>query len=390
MSGNWWRQDLTTPTPTGGRAELVAGMLGTRLDSASLTTLGCEKGWEEQWDIPWTVGLVTGESGTGKTSLIRDSWPGAITPAHLEWPADVAVVDLFPPSLPVGMVTRLLAGAGLSTVPAWLRPARALSTGQRFRVTLARLLALAVAEPGRPVVVDEFATGVDLATARAASVGAARLARELAVRLVAVTAREELEEWLNPDWVARPRVLAGPDDRPATFQRRCLRRRPAITLHLGRCHRTSWDLFRSHHYLTGSLAPAAICLGAWVTGQPTIQVGFSAWVKALGKPGFREHRTVVSPPWQGLGVGTALSDWCASLLAGLGQAVWSTTGHPALLASRYRSANWSMTRPPGLVNPERGRHHATCRMTAGFRYTGPVLDAARARAVLGRWGKSPG
>ena len=127
-----------------------------------------------------------------------------------------------------------------------------------------------------------------------------------------------------------------------------------------------------------------------MTGQPTIQVGFSAWVKALGKPGFREHRTVVSPPWQGLGVGTALSDWCASLLAGLGQAVWSTTGHPALLASRYRSANWSMTRPPGLVNPERGRHHATCRMTAGFRYTGPVLDAARARAVLGRWGKSPG
>ena len=100
MSGNWWRQDLTTPTPTGGRAELVAGMLGTRLDSASLTTLGCEKGWEEKWDIPWTVGLVTGESGTGKTSLIRDAWPGAITPAHLEWPADVAVVDLFPPSLP--------------------------------------------------------------------------------------------------------------------------------------------------------------------------------------------------------------------------------------------------------------------------------------------------
>ena len=129
MSGNWWRQDLTTPTPTGGRAELVAGMLGTRLDSASLTTLGCEKGWEEKWDIPWTVGLVTGESGTGKTSLIRDAWPGAITPAHLEWPADVAVVDLFPPSLPVGMVTRLLAGAGLSTVPAWLRLARANGSG---------------------------------------------------------------------------------------------------------------------------------------------------------------------------------------------------------------------------------------------------------------------
>jgi GNAT superfamily N-acetyltransferase len=113
-------------------------------------------------------------------------------------------------------------------------------------------------------------------------------------------------------------------------------------------------------------------------------VGFSAWVKALNKPGYREHRTVVLPPWQGMGVGQALANWSASLLAGLGQPVWSTTGHPALVAARLRSTQWRQTRPMGLVHAEVGKTHATCRLTAGFRFQGQPMQANRARAILDR------
>lgn len=109
-------------------------------------------------------------------------------------------------------------------------------------------------------------------------------------------------------------------------------------------------------------------------------------MKALGKPGFREHRTVVLPPWQGMGIGGALSAWAASLFKGLGHAVWSTTGNPTVIQARRKSPIWKMVRKPGLVNPEKGRLHADQRLTAGFQYLGPAMDPARARAILG-WSK---
>ena len=397
---NWWLHRLQSRVVSGARSELVASLFDIPPLKACQTWIGCEKGWEDNWTTtptqsgaktPWLVGMITGESGAGKTTLANHAWPGAINANCLDWPADCALAELFPPELTVHQVTRLLSGVGLASPPVWLRAAGALSTGQRFRAQTARLIALALTQPGQTLVMDEFATGIDLETARATSVGVARLARQLKIPLVAVTARHELTDWLDPDWVARPTVLESPTQIPSqtTFCRRLLRGRPPICLRLGRCHRAHWLLFRSHHYLNTSLAPSAICLGAWLTavaGQPVSQtlVGFSAWVKALNKPGYREHRTVVLPPWQGMGVGQALANWSASLLAGLGQPVWSTTGHPALVAARLRSTQWRQTRPMGLVHAEVGKTHATCRLTAGFRFQGQPMQAKRARAILGR------
>ncbi len=217
---------------------------------------------------------------------------------------------------------------------------------------------------------------MDRTVAQVGSAALARTVRARRQRFVAVTCHEDVEEWLQPDWVYRPA-----EDR---FQWRCLRRRPPIDLQVFRCRPAAWELFRQHHYLSHTLAPGAVCFLATWRQQP---VAFSAWINHLStKGGKREHRTVVLPDFQGVGIGMALSSFCAGLWKALGYRATSTTTHPAFTAARNRSPHWRMTRPPSLsaAGKERksGIRHAATRLTAGFEYVGPPLDTVTAHRLL--------
>jgi GNAT superfamily N-acetyltransferase len=138
--------------------------------------------------------------------------------------------------------------------------------------------------------------------------------------------------------------------------------------------------------LSTTLNPSAQAFVAVWQGRP---VAFSAWISAFRKDGGkREHRTVTLPDYQGVGIGHALSDYCASLWAGLGRRVRSTTTHPAFIASRLKSDRWRLVRAPSLANPSTrprlGLRHALTRLTAGFEYVGPPLDRSVAMRLLGR------
>ena len=114
-------------------------------------------------------------------------------------------------------------------------------------------------------------------------------------------------------------------------------------------------------------------------------MAFSAWLPFVGAgpKTRREHRTVTLPDYQGVGVGNALSDFVASLWAGLGYRAISTTTHPAMIRARLRSPNWEMHRAPSFASSHEGRlRHATTRLTAGFRYVGPPLAYVMAQALL--------
>jgi len=142
-------------------------------------------------------------------------------------------------------------------------------------------------------------------------------------------------------------------------------------------------LFRRHHYLSHDLAPSAVCFLAVWNGRP---VAFSAWLPFLGskRPARREHRTVTLPDYQGIGIGAALSSFCASLWKALGYRALSTTTHPGMIRARLRSADWRLRRSPSLVAGKRRDifRHATTRLTAGFAYVGPALPASVARILL--------
>jgi GNAT superfamily N-acetyltransferase len=341
---------------------------------------------------PWQVGLIVGPSGCGKTTIARRLWPEPLA-AQAQWPRRRAVLDAFPPGLPIKEIVKLLSSVGFSSPPAWLRPYHVLSTGEQFRVRLARLLA----EQPRLAVMDEFTSVVDRTVAQLGAHAVARTVRARGQRFVAVTCHKDIEPWLNPDWVYRPDTN--------TFTWRLLRPRPAIGLAIRRVGREAWALFQQHHYLSDRLAANAACFGAfwcsvgqdsnpiwapgrglesWRTSKPL--VAFSAWIPSLRRGGGRrEHRTVTLPDYQGVGIGHALSTFMASVWKALGERATSTTTHPAFIASRRRSRDWKLVRPPSLGRADgRGRvRHAVTRLTAGFEYMGPPLPLSEAQKLLG-------
>ncbi len=336
---------------------------------------------ELTWDVdlpladrPWHVGLIVGPSGCGKSTVARALWPEAVG-GTAAWPADRAVLDGFPAGLGVKDVTEILSSVGFSSPPAWLRPFHVLSTGQQFRVTLARRIAEALAGPagGGPIVLDEYTSVVDRTVARVGSAALEKAVRRRGLRFVAVTCHEDVEAWLNPDWVYRPAEGA--------MQWRLLRRRPAVELAVFRCKASAWRLFAPHHYLSGALLSSATCFLASWQGEP---VAFSAWVPffGAGPPRRREHRTVTLPDYQGVGIGNALSAAIASMWTALGYRATSTTTHPAMIRARLRSPLWRMTRAPSLAGGGDRMRHASRRLTAGFTYVGPPLPSLVAHALL--------
>jgi len=324
----------------------------------------------QSWDVslpleerPWHIGLIVGPSGCGKSTIARRLWPYHLVQAPA-WPCDRAVVDGFPNEVSIKDIVSLLSSVGFSSPPAWLRPFHVLSTGQQFRVTLARLLA----EEPELAVMDEFTSVVDRTVAQIGAHALARTVRSRGQKFIAVTCHQDVEPWLNPDWVYRPDT--------GTFTWRLLQRRPAIKLRVCRVGREAWQLFKNHHYLSSALAPGAVCFGAFWRGRP---VAFSAWIHSLTRHGGkREHRTVTLPDYQGAGIGHALSTFMASLWKALGQRATSTTTHPAFIASRLRSPHWKMIRAPGLAR--RDRRAGLCH--AGFEYVGPALEEGVARRLL--------
>jgi ABC-type lipoprotein export system ATPase subunit/GNAT superfamily N-acetyltransferase len=321
---------------------------------------------------PWQLGLVVGPSGCGKSTVANRLWPDALD--HTSALANLdrgAVVDAFPDGLGIGEITELLSSVGLASPPCWLRPLHVLSTGQQFRVKLALLLAWAA--PGGLVVCDEYSSVVDRTVAQVGSHALARTVRRRGLRFIAVTCHDDVDEWLQPDWVYRPAENA--------FLWRCLQRRPAIELDVVRCQASAWPLFAPYHYLSHAHARGAVCFVASWRERP---VAFSSWLPFVGRGrrAKREHRTVTLPDYQGAGIGNALSAFAAALWKGLGFRALSTTTHPAMIAARRRSALWNMTRPPSFARPGDRLAHATTRLTAGFEYVGPAQAPILAKTLL--------
>lgn len=328
----------------------------------------------------WNVGLIVGASGSGKSTAARHLFPGLVD-REFDWPADRSVVDGFPAAMGVKEILALLSSVGFSSPPAWVRPYRVLSNGERFRCHLARVLA----ETGdAPAVVDEFSSVVDRTVAQIGSAAVAKTVRRTGRQFVAVTCHHDVEEWLDPDW-----VLEMPS---GTFTRRSLRGHPPIDLEVARVTPDAWPLFQHHHYLDTSLARSARCFCAFWRGRP---VAFASAVHSPGRVSYwREHRTVCLPDFQGCGVGNAVSEFVAGVMKALKGVYRSTTGNPAMIRHRARSPLWKMTRSPATrtgadgnrawaISVGMNKTRATDRLTAGFQFVGPANpEAARGFGLL--------
>lgn len=328
-------------------------------------------------DRDWRIGLIVGPSGAGKSSAAKALFPDALV-AGYDWHKSRSLVDSFDPKHSIRDVTAALSSVGFSSPPGWLKPFHVLSNGEQFRATLAR----ALLDPRPLVVVDEFTSVVDRQVAKIGSTAVAKAVRRATGKqFVAVSCHEDIVDWLQPDWILEPHV--------SRFTWRELQRRPAIDLEIRRVHHALWRLFAPHHYLTAEINHSAVCFAAFVAGRA---VAFDAWLPFVGKlkderKARRGHRTVCLPDYQGVGIGRALFDTCASMWAGLGYRAFSRTAHPAEIQSRTRGGNWRLT-SYGFTAKDTGRQtslaksRTTNRRAASFEWIGTPMPHTEALKLL--------
>ena len=322
----------------------------------------------------YNIGVIHGASGSGKSTLLAEYGEEKI----ISWDQNKSIISHFENEKDA---VEKFTAVGLGSVPTWCKPYHVLSTGEKFRATLAMNLV----DGG---VVDEYTSVVNRTVAMSASIALARYARKKNIKITIATCHEDVLEWLEPDWSFDTKdnsLVVG----------RCLQRQP-IRFGIVEGNTRLWYAFKNHHYLTGNIQHGAktylCCLGKEV-------VGFSASIPLPGKipPYFedekttgklrrkwREHRLVVLPDYQGIGIGVRFSDLVGQLFFEKKIRYFSKTAHPRMGEYRQNSKKWRATATnladrskSGCRSPRTEWHHYTLdtkRICYSHEYIGDLLN----------------
>jgi GNAT superfamily N-acetyltransferase len=331
----------------------------------------------------WNVGLIVGPSGAGKSSVARQLFG---EPATFDWKAG-AVCDDFDARFSIQDIAEICSAVGFNTIPSWMKPFGVLSTGEKFRVELARHLL----EGGDQIVIDEFTSVIDRQVAHIGCQAVQKLVRKKGKQFVAVTCHYDVIDWLQPDWVLEPATM--------TFRWRSVQRRPALNIEIARVDHAAWKLFAPFHYLTAELHKAAACYVLFVEGEP------AAFAGILHRPHSRVDdikgvsRLVTLPDYQGLGLAMCLVDTLGAAHKAIGHRLHTYPAHPSLVRSFDRSPRWELHKKPGQFSPTLGetstlrnrpndqgqgqkKWHMGSRPCAVFEYSGDAMDRKDAAAMI--------
>jgi ABC-type ATPase involved in cell division len=334
----------------------------------------------------WNVGLIVGPSGAGKSSVARQLFGAEKTFA---WKAK-SVIDDFDKKYPIQQIAEICSAVGFNTIPSWMKPFGVLSTGEKFRVDLARRLLEA---EGDLVMVDEFTSVVDRQIAKIGSHAVQKHVRKSGKKFVAVTCHYDVIDWLQPDWMLEPATM--------TFQWRSVQRRPDLNVEIARVDYAAWRLFAPFHYLTSELHRAAACFVLFVEGRPASFAG------VLHRPHPKVDdvkgvsRLVTLPDFQGIGCALVLVDALGASYAAIGKRLRTYPAHPSLTRAFDKSPRWALVKKPGQFSPSLGttstlmnanrtqdeahggkKWHMGGRPCAVFEYVGPKHDRDDAAALV--------
>lgn len=277
----------------------------------------------------WNILLVLGGSGSGKTTALKQL--GEISTAHFK--GERCLISEFDTMSPKE-ASELLVAMGLASVPSWLHPYDVLSNGEKYRADLAKILS--EAKDGDVIIVDEYTSVVDRTVARAMSSSLERYIRKKNLKIILASCHYDIVEWLRPDFIFDL-------NKGGALERCDCLRRPSISLQVYRTTSDTWDFFKKHHYLTADMNMGAYCF--CFTWDDKL-VGF---VSALANPmkgitnAWRLSRTVVLPDFQGMGLGSKISEFVAGIFKAKGMKVYTKTVNPRLGEYREHSPNWRGT-----------------------------------------------
>lgn len=312
----------------------------------------CRLEWHGELPIEaddWNVGLIVGPSGCGKSTIARE-----VFGQHVEFPWDSAsVIDDFPASLSIGDISTACQSVGFNTIPAWMRPYNVLSTGEKFRVDLARRML----ELPDPIVCDEFTSVVDRQVAKIGAHAVQKAIRRDKRKFIAVSCHYDIIDWLQPDWILEPATM--------TFTRRSLRRKPSIDVEIVRVSHEAWQLFSRYHYLTNELSKVAACYVLLANGHPASFAGLMPRPHPKNPNIIGVSRNVTLPDWQGLGLAFVLCETLGAALKTVGKVLHHYPAHPSFIRSLDKSPNWEMIQEPGNIAKKLTGNHALPNLTGG-------------------------
>lgn len=379
--------DQTSPVSDSYRAARVKSLFNATDEQATRFRLNADLPID---DDDWRLGLVVGPSGSGKSSIGRALWGGEAFYEGAGWPTDRPVVDAIAPDGGFDAVTGALAQAGLGDVPVWLRPYHVLSTGQKFRADLARVLA---ESPDR-IVFDEFTSVVDRQIAKVGAGAFAKAWKRTKGQAVLLSCHYDIVEWLQPDWIY--------DTATGEFTRGSVQPRPPVDVEIRMGGWDLWEFFKPHHYLDSGPMIGARCYVAFVDGEPVAHLGMGTKNVRVKSPAgklvsaveARGCRLVVMPEWQGAGVGMKfLNAVCQMQLDGEGvppgrrMTTIFHTSHPQLCAALRRDRRWAQV--SGVLHggnkgkSRRTLHAAAAKTPRATKYGAGTGYGGHMRAVQG-------
>jgi ABC-type ATPase involved in cell division/GNAT superfamily N-acetyltransferase len=301
----------------------------------------------------WSIGVIHGNSGTGKSTIAKHLFSSDYIVDFQH--SSLCVLDDFDKEIDIKTLHKTLNSVGFSSPPSWLKPYSVLSTGEKMRVDIA----MAILSKNDLIVFDEFTSVVDRTVAKIGSAAISKAIKKSNKKFIAVTCHSDILEWIEPDWTF--------DTNTMTFENtRGRLRRPEIKIDIFE-KREMWNLFRKYHYLSNDINKSSKQYVAFIDNVP---VAFCAVLPMMGFKGMRkEHRTVVLPDYQGIGIGSAISDVIAKKYTEMGYRYRSVTSNPAFIHHRKKSKNWILC-DQGRKSPHTkdGMQSSSRRRTTAWEY----------------------
>lgn len=150
-------------------------------------------------DFPsdWNLGVVKGTSGSGKSSFAEKFFKTSGFSKPLN--PDLPVIEQFSGEISFEERAEILNRLGLSQVPCWVKPYKALSNGQKARADAAVAISLG---HSTCVVLDEWTSVVDRTVGKIMTSCLSKFLRSKPkLKLVLVTCHDDILEWCSPNWV---------------------------------------------------------------------------------------------------------------------------------------------------------------------------------------------
>lgn len=345
----------------------VASVIGTY----DLQSNSIEEHFAGSIDLPdsWQIGLIVGNSGTGKTTIAKELFPDAYI-TNFEYSGE-SLLDDMPQEASMTSITSVLTSVGLASVPTWLKPYSVLSNGEKMRCDLAR----AILTPNEMFVFDEFTSVVDRNVAKVGSFAMQKAIRKTNKKFIAVSCHDDIEDWLLPDWVF--------DTNSMTF-RLCegqKKNRPNCRLEIFETKEKQyyWNMFKKHHYLSHSHNNASRVFVATLNGAICAFVSILPFPHPKKKNYWKEHRMIVLPDFQGLNISMRITKLICEELKSKGKGWITTTSNPARIKGLQKDKDFVCTRigrtssgsGNGKIQNKNKKGSTSCnRVTASFEFIG--------------------